>query len=151
MPESRSVTFATTGIFVPDPSTNVAFAAGAVIATDGGTLSFTTLRTFDFVTLPYVAVIVTGMADTVVSAVVVMLNVADVALAGTVMVAGMLATASDFVRLTSAPCAPAGPRSVTVPTEVWPPMTSVGFNVSEASPMFAIVPIDFGEDVSGNV
>jgi len=59
-------------------------------------------------------------------------NVALVAPAATVTLDGTVAT--DVSLLESATCAPpdgAGPLSVTVPVEEFPPVTLVGLNVSE--------------------
>ena len=72
---------------------------------------------------------------TVVDAVTVLVltvNVALVAPAATVTLEGTVAT--DVLLLESATCAPpdgAGPLSVTVPVEDFPPVTLVGLNVSE--------------------
>jgi len=74
---------------------------------------------------------------TVVDAVTVLVltvNVALVAPAATVTLEGTVAT--DVLLLESATCAPpdgAGPLSVTVPVEEFPPVALVGLNVSEVS------------------
>lgn len=62
---------------------------------------------------------------------VVTVNVAEVACAGTVTLAGTLVAPGLLVeRLTTAPLAGAGPVNVTVPVEGVPPITEVGFNVT---------------------
>ena len=69
----------------------------------------------------------------VATALVLTVNVALVAPATTVTLAGTLA--ADVLLLESAICAPpagAGPPSVTVPVDEFPPVTLVGFSVSEA-------------------
>jgi hypothetical protein len=59
-------------------------------------------------------------------------NVAEVAPAGTVTVAGTAAEAAALlVRVTTAPPAGAGSRSVTVPTAATPPVTRPGCSVTE--------------------
>src|SRR5260370_959854 len=59
-------------------------------------------------------------------------NVALLAPAGTVTVAGTVAAAVLLlVRLTTAPPLGAGPLSVTVPVEGFPPVTLTGFSVTE--------------------
>jgi hypothetical protein len=61
-------------------------------------------------------------------------NVALLAPAGTVTLEGTLATPLSLESCTSVPPEGAGPLSVTVPIEVCkPPMTLVGFSVSEDS------------------
>jgi hypothetical protein len=68
------------------------------------------------------------------TALVLTVNVALVAPAAIVTLDGTLAT--TVLLLESATCAPpagAGPLSVTVPVEEFPPVTLVGLNVSEAS------------------
>lgn len=58
-----------------------------------------------------------------VTPIVVMLNVPDVAPAGTVTVVGTTALELSEARAIEMPLGPAGPLSVTVPTEVVPPRT----------------------------
>src|SRR5437762_11453705 len=73
---------------------------------------------------------VTGVDAT--TAVVLTVKVAVVLAAGTVTVEGTLAAALLLESVTCAPPAGAGPLSVTVPVEdCVPPVTLVGFNVSE--------------------
>jgi len=84
------------------------------------------------VTLAYHAEIVTGVE--VVTALVLAVNVALLAPAATVTLAGTLAAALSLVSITCAPPLGAGPLRVTVPVEdCAPPVTLVGFNVSEES------------------
>jgi hypothetical protein len=65
---------------------------------------------------------------------VVTVKVAVVALAATVTVGGTCAAALlPLDRVTTAPPAGAGPLSVTVPTEVAPDGTAVGFRLTEVS------------------
>src|SRR5271169_4932648 len=71
---------------------------------------------------------------TVPTAVVVIVKFAVMALAGTVTLAGTVATAVlPLERLTTAPAAGAGPRKVTVPWALVPPTTIAGFTVTCAS------------------
>jgi hypothetical protein len=71
-----------------------------------------------------VAVVATGLLVTV--------NVADVAFAGIVTLAGTLAAAVLLLdRVTTAPLAGAGPLKVTAPIEEAPPMTAVGFRLND--------------------
>ena len=66
------------------------------------------------------------------TALVATVKVALVAPAGTVTLAGTVATVVLLLeRLTTAPPAGAAPLSVTVPWEEFPPATLVGFSVSE--------------------
>jgi len=68
------------------------------------------------------------------TALVLTVNVALVAPAATVTLAGTRATV--VLLLESATCAPpagAGPLNVTAPVDEFPPVTLVGFNASEAS------------------
>ena len=55
----------------------------------------------------------------------------------------MEAEDDELFRVTTAPPGPAGPVSVTVPTDVAPPETSVGFTEIEAKPagLIAKVPL----------
>jgi hypothetical protein len=70
----------------------------------------------------------------VVTALVLTVNVALLAPAATVAVAGTVAAAVlPLISETTAPPVGAGPLSVTVPVEGDPPVTLVGFNVSEES------------------
>jgi len=70
----------------------------------------------------------------VVTALVLTVNVALLAPAATVTLAGTVAVDVLLVRVTAAPPAGAGPLSVTVPVEdCAPPVTVVGFSVSVES------------------
>jgi hypothetical protein len=70
----------------------------------------------------------------VVTALVLTVNVALLAPAATVTLAGTVAVDVLLVRVTAAPPASAGPLSVTVPVEdCAPPVTLVGFSVSVES------------------
>jgi hypothetical protein len=64
-------------------------------------------------------------------------KVALVAPAGTVTLAGTLAAPLLLESVTCAPPAGAGPLSVTVPVEEFPPVTLVGFSESEEREMAA--------------
>ena len=64
---------------------------------------------------------------------VVIVNVALLAVAGTTTLAGTCATAVLELRVTVAPPVGAGPLNVTVPCELLPPNTLVGFNVTDAT------------------
>ena len=65
---------------------------------------------------------------------VVIVNVALLAAAGTTTLAGTCAAAVlELVRVTVAPPLSAGPLSVTVPCELLPPSTLVGFIVTDAT------------------
>jgi hypothetical protein len=68
----------------------------------------------------------------VVTVLVVALNVAFVAPAGTVTLVGTLTTALLSDSVTTAPPEGAGPESVTVPVDELPPVTPVGFIASDA-------------------
>src|SRR3989454_10164604 len=65
------------------------------------------------------------------TALVVTVNVVLVAPAGTVTLPGTVAAVLLLDRVTDAPPAGAGPFSVTVPVELPPPVTVVGFSASE--------------------
>ena len=69
-----------------------------------------------------------------VTALVVTVNVALVAPAGTVTLAGTVAAVLSLDSVTCAPPAGAGPSSVTVPVELLPPVTVVGLSASEERP-----------------
>src|SRR5579871_1007640 len=92
-----------------------------------------TVRLADFDEPPKAAVIDTTVFD--VTAVVVIVKVAEVAPAATVTVGGTAATAeSSLVSVTAAPPAGAGPFSVTVLLVVKrPPLTLVGDSLSDAT------------------
>jgi hypothetical protein len=66
-----------------------------------------------------------------VTALVLTVNVALVAPAGSATLEGMLAAPLLLESATCAPPAGAGPLNVTVPIEEFPPVTLVGFSVSE--------------------
>jgi len=83
-----------------------------------------TFRVAVLVTPPSVPVIVTATFAT--TGVVAIANVADVAPAATVTVAGSVAFVELEVRLTTVPPGPAAPLSVAVPVEPTPPTTVVG-------------------------
>ena len=81
---------------------------------------------------PLLAEIVTDLAE--VTVFVVIVRVATVLPAGTVTLAGTVATAVELlVRVTTAPPDGAGPVKVTVPVDEVPPFTEVGFKLSEVS------------------
>src|SRR5512141_2008558 len=68
-------------------------------------------------------------------------KVAEVAPSGTVTLAGTVATLVLLLaRLTTAPPAGAGMLSVTVPIELEPPFTVVGFNVTDLSTGHPLLP-----------
>ena len=84
-----------------------------------------------FCELPLKVAVIVELA-VVVTAPAVIVNVALVALAATTTVEGTCAAAVlELVRLTVAPPVGAGPLSVTVPCELAPPTTTVGFSVTE--------------------
>jgi len=74
---------------------------------------------------------VTGVE--MVTALVLTVNVALLAPARTVTLGGTLAAPLLLVSITCAPPVGAGPLSVTVPVDCTPPVTLVGFSVSEES------------------
>ena len=67
-------------------------------------------------------------------------KLAEIAPSGTVMLAGTLAAPLLRESITSAPPAGAGPLSVSVACEVWPPITFVGFSCNEARVGRGVVP-----------
>lgn len=67
------------------------------------------------------------------TALVVTVNVVDVLPAGTVTLAGTVAAGFPLESVTTAPPLGAAALSVTVPVELVPPVTLVGFSVTEAS------------------
>jgi len=81
---------------------------------------------------PLFAEIVTFLAE--VTVFVVIVRVVAVLPAGTVTLAGTVATAVELlVRVTTAPPDGAGPVKATVPVDDVPPFTEVGFKLSEVS------------------
>ena len=91
-----------------------------------------TLRVADTLPLSYVAVITTGVRR--VTRLVVTLKLTDVAPAGTMTVAGTVATFGLLLtRVITAPPKGAGALNITVPVEVEPPLTLVGLRVNELS------------------
>src|SRR5437588_33051 len=107
------------------PTTLVGFSVSE--ATVGGM----TVSEADLLAPPYDAEMV--ITVDVATALVLTVNVAVVLSAGTTTLGGMLANALLLERLTCVPPAGANPLSVTVPMEGCgpPPVTLVGFNVSE--------------------
>jgi hypothetical protein len=98
----------------------------------GGADAGVTMSEADLVAPPYVAEILT-VVD-VATALVLTVNVAVVAPATTVTLGGTLAAVVLLLEsVTCAPPAGAGPLSVTVPVEEFPPVTLVGFSESEES------------------
>ena len=83
-----------------------------------------TVRTVVFVTEPAVAVTVTGVSDE--TGLVLILNVAEVAPAGTVTLAGTVALVEEDFNVTMVPPVGAPPERVTVPVELVPPTTELG-------------------------
>jgi hypothetical protein len=82
------------------------------------------------------ALLATGLVVTV--------NVAVVALAATVTLAGTRAAAVLLLdSVTTAPLAGAGPFSVTVPVDELPPSTEVGFKLTELSTAAVTVKLAF--------
>jgi hypothetical protein len=73
--------------------------------------------------------------------IVVIVKVVDVLPAGTVTDAGSVATELELASPIKAPPAPAGPLSVTVPTEGLPPRTEPGFRLNEESTAGEIVSV----------
>ena len=100
-----------------------------------------TVRVAVLVSPAYVAEMLTVVEK--LTGVVVMVKLALVASAATVTLGGTLATAPLLlVSITTAPPLGAAPLRVTVPCDVAPPVTLVGFNVSEESVVVgATVPI----------
>lgn len=91
-----------------------------------------TCRVVDTLVLLYVAVITTDVSR--VTRPVVTPKLADVAPAGTMMLAGTVTTfALLLIRLITAPPAGAGALNVTVPVEAEPPLTLAGLSVKELS------------------
>lgn len=68
-------------------------------------------------------------------------NVAELFPAGTVTDAGTLAAALPLLSETDAPAGPAGPLTVTVAVEEFPPKTLVGLRVSELKVAGVIVKV----------
>ena len=82
---------------------------------------------------------------------VVTLKLADVAPAGTMMLAGTVAKlVLLLIRLITAPSEGAGVLSVTVPVEAEPPLTLVGLRVNELSPG-KVAGVDVGVDIGNDV
>ena len=95
-----------------------------------GSACVTTVSEAVLVTPAYDAEMVTGVD--VVTALVLTVNNALLAPAGTVTLKGTLAAPLSLVRSTCAPPVSAGPLNVTVPVEdCAPPVTLMGFSVSE--------------------
>jgi hypothetical protein len=84
---------------------------------------------------------------------VVTLKLADVEPAGTVMLAGTMATlVSLLTRIITAPPEGAGTLSVTEPVEAEPPLTLVGFKLNELSMgNVAGVDVGVGDDIGNDV
>ncbi len=121
----------TVPVLAVPPVTDVGFRAtvlstGAVIPNDA-----------DWFTPPSVAVIVLDVFAA--TAVVVTVNVAVVAPAATVTLAGTVADALLDASVTTRPPAGAADDNVTVPVLDAPPATDVGFNVTELSVAAVIV------------
>ena len=107
----------------------VAWASPPVAATDlGAPGSPSNVNVAVRVTPPKTAVIVTEVRA--VTGVVATVNVALVVAAGTITDDGTVAAALLLLRLTEEPPPGAGPVSVTVPVELVPPATVVGFKLS---------------------
>src|SRR5213078_840386 len=109
------------------PTTLVGFNLSEETVGRGGGI---TVSEADVLVPPYDAEMVTGVEAA--TALVLIVKVAVVLAAGTVTLEGTLAAALLLESVTCAPPAGAGPLSVTVPVDdCVPPVTLVGFNVSE--------------------
>ena len=111
------------------PTTLVGLSVSEVSVGSGKGVGFT-VSDADRVTPPKVPMMVTAVD--VKTGLVLTVNVALVAPAGTITLAGT--RAAEVLLLDSATCAPpagAGPLNVTVPVDEFPPTTLVGFNVNE--------------------
>src|SRR6266550_6007268 len=109
------------------PTTLVGFNVSEETVGRGGGV---TVSEADVLTPPYVAEMVTGVDAA--TALVLIVKFALLLPAGTVTLEGTLAAALLLESITCAPPAGAGPLKVTVPVDdCVPPVTLVGFNVSE--------------------